>query len=423
MKKSLLVLLALMCIAVFAAENKVERKGPLAKLPSRPGPHIAKIRALRNNQWLNLGAPKPDPKWGAGRGRSWGCKMVYAPDLGGAFHSGQGKHGYVKPDGFYDDIFFYNMYAHQWICLYEGINTKTYAEDIKKGNIRLGRDGYLVHKDGRPVYAWGAHSYQFQAYDTDRHTYICGGWGSAFGGDQHCRNAPWHAQGIKLLAEKAAGNPNVKKPKGLWYAFDATTGKLSRSPLTGMFYLPGKKAFWSYSVGTGRIHLAYPATGKIDVLVPKGTGPLTGGFPDFGACYDSKRDRIYIGQIAYGRKREGAGSIYIYDVKTNTWSNPPDKQNAGGFPATNYGVVNYDTAGDRVIVISHWQGKGGVAAYDPETSVWESLPPPPESFNANRACIHGFYSPEVNAHFFYLAHDSDDRGTMWVYRYKQKKGE
>ena len=29
------------------------------------------------------------------------------------------------------------------------------------------------------------------------------------------------------------------------------------------------------------------------------------------------------------------------------------------------------------------------------------------------------YSPEVNAHFFYLAGDSDDRGTMWAYRYKK----
>jgi len=93
--------------------EKVERKGPLAGLPSAPGPTVEKLKALGDNAWLNLGAPAADPKWGKGRGRSWGCKMPYAPDLGGAFLSGQGVHGYVAPDGRYDDIFFYDLYAHR----------------------------------------------------------------------------------------------------------------------------------------------------------------------------------------------------------------------------------------------------------------------------------------------------------------------
>jgi hypothetical protein len=70
------------------------------------------------------------------------------------------------------------------------------------------------------------------------------------------------------------------------------------------------------------------------------------------------------------------------------------------------------------VALSHWEGKGGVSAYDPETGAWAALPAPPADFLSNQGCIHGFYSPEVNAHFFYLAHDSDDRGTMWAYRYK-----
>ncbi len=37
--------------------------------------------------------------------------------------------------------------------------------------------------------------------------------------------------------------------------------------------------------------------------------------------------------INYGRKRKGGGAICIYDVATNSWSNPPDKENSADFPA------------------------------------------------------------------------------------------
>ena len=33
------------------------KKGPPANLPSKPGPHIEKIKALGDKQWLNLGTP------------------------------------------------------------------------------------------------------------------------------------------------------------------------------------------------------------------------------------------------------------------------------------------------------------------------------------------------------------------------------
>src|SRR5262245_22175280 len=59
----------LLAPAVFADEKPF--KGPLAEVPSKPGPHIEKIKALGDNEWLNLGSPAPDPKWGKARGRSW----------------------------------------------------------------------------------------------------------------------------------------------------------------------------------------------------------------------------------------------------------------------------------------------------------------------------------------------------------------
>ena len=60
-----------------AATQPGGRVGPLAGLPSAPGPHIAKIQALGDNEWIELGPPAGDPKWGKARGRSWSSKMVY----------------------------------------------------------------------------------------------------------------------------------------------------------------------------------------------------------------------------------------------------------------------------------------------------------------------------------------------------------
>src|SRR5262245_37133224 len=128
------------------SDRNARRQGPLAQLPSRPGPHIEKIKALGDNAWLELGPPAADPKWGNGRGRSWGCKMPYAPDLQGAFLAGQGIHGFIKPDGRYDDLFFYDLNGHRWICLFPGVSTRTFADDIKKGALKVNEDGQLVDR-------------------------------------------------------------------------------------------------------------------------------------------------------------------------------------------------------------------------------------------------------------------------------------
>ena len=61
--------------------------------------------------------------------------------------------------------------------------------------------------------------------------------------------------------------------------------------------------------------------------------------------------------------------------------------------------------------------KRGISVYNPENDSWEAPLALPEKV-VSRWCVHGFYAPEVNAHFVYTALDSDDRGTMWVYRYK-----
>src|SRR5262249_41982251 len=144
-------------------------------------------------------------------------------------------------------------------------------------------------------------------------------------------------------------------------------------------------------------------------------GPVPPGSPDLGACYDKKRDRIYVGRGAYADPlMPGEGSLYIYDVATNAWSNPSDPPNPEGwplgFPAANGGMVHYDVVNDRVVIFYHWDGMGAVLVLDPATNTYSlSTPVPPDA--AAGQVWHGFYSEELNAHFVFVAGDSEDNGT------------
>src|SRR6195952_2996324 len=122
-----------------------DKKGPRAELPSKPGAHLEKIKALGDNEWLNLGAPTADPKWGKARGSAWGAKaLILAPDIRGAFLFGEGVHAYVKPDGhIMDDLWFYDINTHAWSCLYPGTNTKTFTKRVKDKELLIDGNGLL----------------------------------------------------------------------------------------------------------------------------------------------------------------------------------------------------------------------------------------------------------------------------------------
>ena len=137
----------MMGLTVFAQD----KKGPLAELPSKPGPHVEKIKAMGDNEWLNLGVPAADPKWGKARGSSWGAKaLILAPDKRGAFLFGEGVHAYVKPDGnIMDDLWFYDINTHAWICLYPGMNTKTFTQRVKDQQLLIDENGQLIDKKKR----------------------------------------------------------------------------------------------------------------------------------------------------------------------------------------------------------------------------------------------------------------------------------
>ncbi|MEX0702249.1 MAG: hypothetical protein WD069_09155 [Planctomycetales bacterium] len=407
-----------------AAEPKrIDRTGVLAGLPSEAGPHIARIQALGDNEWLNLGSPAPDPRWGKGRGRSWSSKMPYAPELGGAFLNGQGVHGYIKPDGYFmDDIWFYDLLAHRWICIYPGTDTRNFVSNIERGDLKVNDDGQLVDRDGRPVpfSAIPGHSYQDHAYDLDHGRYVFGG-GAGIGSEQHVRDQEWLKKGGELLRSQG----KTDRVAGSSYFFNTVTGQFERPPASGenlsgggtstvLFHLPTKKSLWRYS--RGQTLFGDAATNRWTDA--KAAGPTPTGI-DFGACYDSKRERVYVLGGGYrGPYAPGEGKIYVYDVKANTWSNLPDKGTVPDNFASNYACVHYDAAGDRVVNVVFSARRTGVSAFDPETGAWGDAPAPLPA-NISQGCWSGFYFPELNAHFFHIAGDSRDDGTMWVYRYQK----
>lgn len=121
--------------------------------------------------------------------------------------------------------------------------------------------------------------------------------------------------------------------------------------------------------------------------------------------------------------KDGEGKVYVYDVQTNAWSNLPDRGTLPPVFASNYACVHYDTAADRMIVAVFNADRRGVFAFDPEAAAWDAEPLPfPAAVaagGAGRSCWNGFYALDRNAHFFHTSGDSDDRGTVWAYRYRR----
>jgi hypothetical protein len=108
--------------------------GPLMDLPSAPGPHVAAITALGADAWLRLPDTTPDAEWGTAPGRSWGgAAFAAAPDLGGAFFTGEGPHAHVWRDGHaMDDVWFYDLNANRWITIHPGTDTTTFSSRVEQ---------------------------------------------------------------------------------------------------------------------------------------------------------------------------------------------------------------------------------------------------------------------------------------------------
>ncbi len=391
-----------------------ESAGPLAGLPGAEGPHVSKIRALAAKGWLELGAPAPDPKWGRAPGRSWTTPMTYAPELRGAFLSGEGVHGYTKPNGRYmDDFWFYDVLGHRWICVYPGADTKTLS-------LKLNADGFEVTADGEfvPV-AQQVHGYQMNTYDTDLRRFM---------------SMPnLHGYWKKDLPQRKDWLQPAPSDASPWF-FDTKSGKWNRrktgtpAPQSSfgdtLHYIPSmKKAFfaraskqvWFYDTASNRWEKP----------------PVSGTPPPFGieavSCYDPKRHRIYIGGGIYPPVPDGSNALWIFDLKTNTWSDPKPQ----GAPCrgsnrytTRNALMVYDSKADVVRLVHCPPEESrieqmGVFTYDPEANAWTSEPVPlADTLARDRKVKNGFYCPDLDAIVLHSAGDSRDDGVIWVYRTK-----
>ena len=405
-------------------QQSTKAAGPLSLLPSGPGPHIAKIKALGDNEWLSLGAPTADPKWGRARGRSWSSNMPAATDLGGGFVFAEGVHGYVKPDGRYmNDVWFYDIQAHRWMCLYPGIEVKTIVKRIQDGELKVDGNGLLVDPDGQPLPPLLIHAYGYLGYDPDERKFTF--FGSQFGNYFTTGKGGVFEEANRLFEEQRKAK---RLPELSPFFYDVATGRFECFPVAvapkgkpyganQLVYVRSRKQFF-YGGADGVWYLDRARRTWIDAK-PQGSQPQ--GI-DHCASYDAKRDRIYY----YTRDGKTANAnFFLYDVKANTWSNP-EPQGNGPLSCSSYeSVFNFDSVNDKLVVIRLYDDKTrpevrrGIYAYDPVTNAWaDPLPLPEEVVKSIRNGNYGFFDPKLNAYFCHFAGDSNDDGTMWVYRYK-----
>ncbi|HEV3203618.1 MAG TPA: hypothetical protein VGY77_04515 [Gemmataceae bacterium] len=392
-------------------------KSPLWGLPSQPGPHLEKIRTLGDNAWLELGAPAQDSKWGRARGRSWCAEMAFAPELGGAFLFGEGVHGYAKPDGHYmDDLWFYNVNGHRWICCYPGADTNALDLAMNPDGFEGTQNGDLI-----PV-AQQVHGYSMNTYDTDARRFL---------------SMPnLHSYWKKALPQRARWLKDPPADAGPW-AFDPATGRWDRrrtgtpAPESGhgdnLLYIPSKKQVlfihrskdvWFYD----------PAANKWKPAKPDGPPPPFG--IDGTSCHDPKRQRIYLGGGSYPVAPDAGHAFWVYTLKANQWVDLQPK----GRPcrgSNSYSTLNalmvYDSVNDKVLLIFHSYHytkveQLGVYVYDPKTNAWDSEGLALPAKLRNQQVKNGFYHPSLNAVFLHSAGDSRDDGVIWVYRYRNASG-
>jgi len=408
-----------------------ERKGPLAALPSAPGAHIEKIKALGDNQWLNLGAPAADPKWGRSRGCTWGGKsMVLAPELRGAFRTGEGVHAYVKPDGFgHDDYWFYDINAHRWICLYPGTDTRNFKKQVQDGALKVDDVGRVVDASGQPIPGHLLiHAFGCISYDTDLKKF--GILQGAVFTRHFMPGLKAHGgeglvdEGIALLEKQGMNKAGHNFAP---WAYNSLTGRFERElaanatprlgdPWPMYLYIPSKKEF--FAAGPSCIAFFNPATRTWSPPVPNSATPNGWVL----GCYDSKRDRVYGGYLGF----------CYYDIKTNVITRISDGATCPVCLNNNNNALVYDSGNDTILALAFTKFAGpngikydqtGIFAFDPETKTWREPIPFDAEFSSQiikdyKEANAAFYDQELGVIFIYSAADSGDNGTMWVYKFK-----
>ncbi len=441
--------ISILCVSVAGAAE--QRKGPLKDLPSEPkGEHLEKIKALADNEWVNLGAPAPDPKWGEAMARSWAPRMPYAPEMRGAFFTGEGPHGHIKPDGYgMDDVWFYDANQHRWICVYPGTPARGGYKDVVSIDKETGRE---VDKDGNPVpVAVGVHAYLQVTYDTDRKQLMrntCGSYlKSKIKGRKETIEAykEWKEKQKEENENKdSEGKKDDKKPKmtNTPWIYDTVEHrwKIYRCPKpyrlkvggfgSTLVYVPTVKKAFAFRKRSYTFGWYNPDTKKYEPIKRKGQTPPWD--MDSNNCYDSKRDRIYMGGGIFPVIKEGS-ALYAFDVQSESFVHLEPKDDPGlQSYSSNTAIFSYDSVNDAAVLFLHKHKEkykeddlAGIFAYHPDENRWETVVEKPEFFTSKKnpgwPQWSGFYDPVLNVHFLFVGTDGRTNGTMWAYRYKKNK--
>jgi hypothetical protein len=265
-----------------------------------------------------------------------------------------------------------------------------------------------------------AHGYEMSTYDTERQRFM---------------SMPnTHGYEKKALPQRQRWWKEPPTDASPWF-FETAAGKWNRlrtgtpAPESSfgdtLSYLPlRRQAFflhrnsdaWFYDIPANRWK-------PVEVRGPK---------PPFGidatSCYDSRRERLYIGGGSYPVAPAGSNAFWIFDLKTNTWIDPKPTgapcKGSTSYPTKN-ALMLYDTANDVVLLVAHSffdsrRDRLGIYVYDPRTNSWatEALPIP-ERLGGNNKPKNGFYDPVSNGVILHTAGDSQDDGSIWFYRYKR----
>ena len=222
-----------------------------------------------------------------------------------------------------NDLWFYDVNAHRWVCLYPGIEVKTIAGRIKDRELTLNADGLLVEKDGQPLPPLLIHAYGYLGYDPDRRKFAF--FGSQFGNYFTTGKGAVFEEANRLFQEQRKGK---KYPPLSPFFYDVASGKIECFAVDNapkgqpyganvLVYVTSKKQFF-YGGSDGVWFLDRDKRTWVDA---KPKGPPPAGI-DHCAAYDPKRDRVYYHQ------RDGktaADNFLVYDVKANAWSRPKPK--------------------------------------------------------------------------------------------------
>lgn len=382
---------------------------PAGALPSAEGRTISAIREMAPGTWLDLGAPRADPKWGKARGRAWTSKMAFSSALGGAFLFGEGIHGWVNPSTgrYMDDLWLYDVNGHRWVALYPGTDTRSPPA------LLVTRDGFEGIASDRPIpIATMVHGYEMTAWDPVRQLFFSMPNHHVYFRKHLPSVAAFRRQNAQRLNTTAA-SPWIFDPwNRKWHRLKTATP----SPASGfgdvLMFLPSRNKLFFYRLG--RVSFYDPQNNSWRQVSTRGPLPPFGIDPT--ACHDPRRDRIYIGG-GYYPVAKGDNGLWIYDVKTDTWLDPkPAGSPAGNHFGTNMAVMTCDPRTDSVYLFRRKGGAPGLYIYDAKKNAWRPRPVPLPDFWNKRMVANGFYHPGLGVHFIHTANDSRDNGRIIVYR-------